>query len=668
MSHYDGKTFFKDIKKEGQDYSDDISESFPYTCLKIFWDDLSKDEIEDALQGLNTNDESIDAFFVDEQNSEINIVQCKSCASEKNKKALKKEWLSFLNDAPGKLENHDLIDNHSNARIKEIAEDYIKFKSKGYTVKLHFFHLGNADKNALNHYEDSIDYYGWERIKEEYQEYLSKIDRTEPPSIDIELAYDRMEPNFSKQHKTLVSIITGDEIVNLRQQYRYKLFDKNLRFGLGKNKINKGITKTAISEPENFYFFNNGITITSKGFRHRPTSGSLRIDYPQIINGAQTVNAIYEAFKELKNKLARKNPSCDADADAKKEFSRIKLLFRVIQDEEKDGKKTSVFEENVIRFNNSQNSIKETDFYANNPEQIKLQELFSKDGYFYETKRGDRKYLEAGKEEHNLLKMKKNEFENWEEKLDIEKMASIWMAYKVDPALDKIQKRNIFGYASDKYYDTVFKKAELITEDEVREMILAWNLFSLISEQSDIYGKTAKKGQIISKVLQFSEESNSANSFSNIRKIIEASFLFGSEVKKCFATPESFLIEKEELIQHIKKYHFFSMGKYMTLAITKLIIDECGYKNGLIQDTPLYKDKQFIKKYMIKPWLEVILDELLIKEYNDFERNVGSSLQTFYVRNSTWESMKKKLRSLKFEKDKPLNEIFPLDLSKTHNK
>ena len=199
-------------------------------------------------------------------------------------------------------------------------------------------------------------------------------------------------------------------------------------------------------------------------------------------------------------------------------------------------------------------------------------------------------------------------------------------------------------------------------------MILAWNLFSLISEQSDIYGKTVKKGQIISKVSQFSKETNSNVSFDNIRKIIEASFLFGSEVKKCFATPESFLIEKEELIQHIKKYHFFSMGKYMTLAITKLIIDECGYKNGLIQDTPLYKDKQFIKKYMIKPWLEVILDELLIKEYNDFERNVGSSLQTFYVRNSTWESMKKKLRSLKFEKDKPLNEIFPLDLSKAHNK
>ena len=425
MSHYDGKTFFKDIKKEGQDYSDDISESFPYTCLKIFWDDLSKDEIEDALQGLNTNDESIDAFFVDEQNSEINIVQCKSCASEKNKKALKKEWLSFLNDAPGKLENHDLIDNHSNARIKEIAEDYIKFKSKGYTVKLHFFHLGNADKNALNHYEDSIDYYGWERIKEEYQEYLSKIDRTEPPSIDIELAYDPMEPNFSKQHKTLVSIITGDEIVNLRQQYRYKLFDKNLRFGLGKNKINKGITKTAISEPENFYFFNNGITITSKGFKYKETNSSLTIKYPQIINGDQTVNAIYAAFNERKNKLARKGPSSDSGADAKKEFLRIKLLFRVIQDEEKDGKKTSVFEENVIRFNNSQNSIKETDFYANNPEQIKLQELFSKHGYFYETKRGDRKYLEAGKEEHNLLKMKKMNLKIGKKNLILRK----WLVY-----------------------------------------------------------------------------------------------------------------------------------------------------------------------------------------------------------------------------------------------
>ena len=47
----------------------------------------------------------------------------------------------------------------------------------------------------------------------------------------------------------------------------------------------------------------------------------------------------------------------------------------------------------LIRCNNTQNSIKETDFYANNSEQIEIQRLMSEQGFFYEIKRGDRKYL-----------------------------------------------------------------------------------------------------------------------------------------------------------------------------------------------------------------------------------------------------------------------------------
>ena len=407
MNNYSDKDFFKDMKKEVKEYSDNIPESFPYFCLKIFWDDLSKDDIEDAMQGLKTNDESIDAFFVDEKNKEINIIQCKSCISEKKKSALKKGWLSYLDGVLNKLEDHHFIDNHKNSQIKEIAEEYIKYKEQGYKPKSHFFHLGGADKNILSHYKDRIIYYGWDEIKNEYQEYLSKMDRTEPPSIDILLRYALIEPLIGNKHKTLVSIITGDEIVRLRQEYRYKLFDKNLRFGLGKNKINKGIMETAKGEPDNFYFFNNGITITSKGFKYRQTNSKLTIEYPQIINGAQTVNAIYAAFIEKKSEIARRYPDIDKDTTAKEFFKDIRLLFRIILDDEKDGKKTSDFEEKVIRYNNSQNSIKETDFYANEPEQIELQRLFSGFGYFYEIKRGDRKYLEESKEEHNLLKMKK---------------------------------------------------------------------------------------------------------------------------------------------------------------------------------------------------------------------------------------------------------------------
>ena len=652
------KDFFKALKKESKEYSDDITEGFPYFCLKIFWDSLSKDDIENALSGLRTNDESIDAFFIDEENKEINFIQCKSHESDTHCKALKKEWLSYLNDIENKLQDHRFIDDHKNERIKEIAKDYLIWSKKGFKPKKYFFHLGRGNKNILEHYDGKITYYGQNGIKDEYIEYLSKLDRTEPPEIEIKLAYNIIEPNISSKHKTLVSIITGDEIINLREKYRYKLFDKNLRFGLGHNKVNKSIIETALGESKNFYFYNNGITITSKGFKYKQVSHKLRIEFPQIINGAQTVNAIYEAFKNRENKLSRKN-MCDSNEDAKKEFENLKILFRIIQDSEKDGKKTSIFEEKVIRYNNTQNSIKETDFYANHPEQIRLQELFAQYGYFYEIKRGDRKYLESG-ETHNLLKKKKKDFKFWDEKIDIERLASLWMAYQLDPTLDKVQKSNIFGYAKDKYYDILFKDEDF-DEGDVKEMILALNLFDIIISQTEIYGNTIKKGQIISKISQIKKDDKSNKTFENIKQIIQDSLFLGKMVRKHCESIDMFFKNKEALLETIKDYQFFSQGRYLTLAIFALIIKKCEYLKPIIEAN-LFSNKKFIKDKIVAPWLKIILDDLMKKEFTNFNKEIGSSIKTFYGRTSTWESIQTRFDKLIYTRDQEFENIFPLNL------
>jgi len=652
------KDFFKAMKKEGLEYSEKFTESFPYFCIKIIWDNLSKDEIETALDGLVTNDESIDAFFIDEENREINIIQCKSCENEKKLRAVKKEWLSFLYVIEDKLKNNNFIDKHKNSRIQEIAKEYLIYKDKGYKTKLYFFHLGKKVEHSIKPYESKIDYFDYISIKDEYEEYLSKLDRTEPPSIEINIGFDRIEPNIST-HRTLVSIITGDEIIRLREEYRYKLFDKNLRFGLGLNKVNKEIINTASSEPKNFYFFNNGITITSKGFRYRQTNGKLKIEFPQIINGAQTVNAIYSAYKQKENRLGRTNLK-ESKEEARLSFKDIKVLFRIIQDEEKDGKKTTNFEKKVIRYNNSQNSIKETDFYANNKEQIELQRLFSKFGYFYEIKRGDRKYLDdRNKEVHNLLKISKKEFEFWDYKIDIEKLASFWMAYKIDPSLKSATKSHIFGYANDKYYNKLFKDKEL-TENDAKEMILAFHLFEIIIEQTGIYGNTIRKGQIISKISQIKEgENKSDDVYKNIKEIINNSLFFGQVVKKETNDKQIFFKEKENILTEVKKYHFFASGRYLTLAIFSLIIKKCDYLESIIE-SGVFDKEDFIKEKIVSPWLKIILDDLIGKEFENFKKEDGLSARTFYARASTWENIKKELEQLKYAKDKEIKEIFEL--------
>ena len=667
------KELFKVIRKESKDYSEDITEGFPYFCLKIFWDDLSEDDIKEALIDLKTNDESIDAFFIDGENKELHFLQVKSCKSEKQIKALKKDWLAYFNDVIKKLNDDQYIDNHKNEKIKEIAKDFKIYSKQGYKPRLHFFHLGRADKTILDYYDDII-YYDLEDILNQYNEYDSKRDRTEPPEIDLQLEFPGTEPNINQKHKTFVGVITGDELIRLRELYRYKLFDKNLRFSLGKNKVNKGIIETTKQEASNFYFYNNGITITSKGFKYKSTNNTLEIKFPQIINGAQTVNAIYSAYKEKENRLSRRNSS-DSDEEVKKIFSEIKLLFRVIADDSKDGKKTSVFEEKVIKYNNSQSSIKETDFYANNGEQIKLQEFFAEFGYFYEIKRGDRKYLDENtKEEHNLLKKKKSDFKYWDEKITMEKLASLWMAYyvcnvldkdNISPTLDKTKKGSIFGYSGDKYYDFIFEKEDKLSDEIVKEMILAYNLFETIEEQTEVFGNKIKTGQIIAKLPQINKDNDKStfilkeNLFDNVKKIINDSFIFNTTLKKQFDNKNIFFENKEAVTQKIREYQFFSMGKYLTLAIFKLILDKCEYTDEIIKAN-LFKDKAFIKEKIIKKWLPIILDDLIKVEYDKIKNDI-SNPKIFYQRNEVFGNIKKRFKRLHIDKDKEFKELFPLN-------
>ncbi len=659
-SHLDNKSFFKFIKKEAQDYANEITDSFPYFCLKVFWDSLSHEEINGALDGLNTNDDSIDGFFVDHENSQINIIQCKSIRSIKQLRSAKKEWFSYLNDVPKKLRDCEYINNHTNIRIKDIAEEFLRFSDKeGYQSQLWLFHLGHCSEEVRNLYQKDINYRGWEDIKEEYQEYTSKLEKTEPRSIEIALHHKHIAPDLSNRHRTFVSIISGDEIIRIRKEFRYKLFDKNLRFGLGKNKINTGICDTANDFPEMFYFYNNGLTITSKGFKYKENTKKLRIEYPQIINGAQTVNSIFTAFQQKKNQLARKYPSDDAENSAIEKFREVQVLFRVIQDDGKGVGEASNFERNVIRYNNSQNSIYETDFYANAKEQIELQKYFAKFGYLYEIKRGERKYLDEHKEKHSILGMRKTDFDNWNDKISIDKLASIWMAFKEDPTLGKVQKANIFRSDYSKSYKLIFDPQK-ICEDYVKEMILAFNLFELVANQTSIYGNAKTTGQILLKVSQYSEDSD-VKTLSNMKEIVTRSYLFGKILKRRFETKESFLEDKEKILKELQSFHFFSMANYLTIAVLRLILDKCGYTHGLIENSAYFGNKDFLERYIVGKWLKTIVDELIFEEYRKFHDSIGTSVKSFYNRAATWDQIQEAFGSLDFKLDKEYREIFPLE-------
>ena len=84
------------------------------------------------------------------------------------------------------------------------------------------------------------------------------------------------------------------------------LFDENVRDYLGETPVNKSIMSTIKHEPEMFSIRNNGITILvekvgagGNGFN------SLKLSNPQIVNGCQTCNVIYRAYKKDKNSITK---------------------------------------------------------------------------------------------------------------------------------------------------------------------------------------------------------------------------------------------------------------------------------------------------------------------------------------------------------------------------
>lgn len=176
----------------------------------------------------------------------------------------------------------------------------------------------------------------------------------------------------------LVCAIKGNELSAIyhRPGVGDNLFNANIRSALKKGTINKEIAKTAESKDgaEKFFFYNNGVTATCTDYEF-VSDNRIKTKNLQIVNGAQTVSSI---SRVLKNKP---NPN-------------LYVMLRLIATNEKYGHKTE-FANKLIRFQNTQNPVKDSDFFSNDDIQIWLSKnlpvMSEKSAirkFWYEHKRG----------------------------------------------------------------------------------------------------------------------------------------------------------------------------------------------------------------------------------------------------------------------------------------
>ena len=282
-----------------------------------------------------------------------------------------------------------------------------------------------------------------------------------------------IENSTSDKYSVYLSIISGDLLADLYDEYRDRLLEKNVRSFLQvKGTVNKGIRDTLRDEPEMFLAYNNGISVTAESVEivrdenGKPSISKIRD--MQIVNGGQTTASIFNAKKDKKNV-----------ADLSKVYVQMKLsVINPTEDIDEIVSKVSAFA-------NTQNKIQIADFSANDPFHRRVEELsrtiwtpaiggLKPINWFYERARGQ--YADMLSQETTTLRKKQfKETHPVFTKTDLAKYENTWdqLPFQVSEGAQKNFRRFTVRLSErkgqlpdEKYYQHLIAKAILFRRTE----------------------------------------------------------------------------------------------------------------------------------------------------------------------------------------------------------
>jgi hypothetical protein len=168
--------------------------------------------------------------------------------------------------------------------------------------------------------------------------------------------------------------VAASDLAQWLTGYQNRLLAPNIRMFLGATDVNEGMQSTLLTDPQDFWYFNNGVTALCRTIRKKPIGGNSRetgvfeCHDLRIVNGAQTCGAIAQAAQK------------DSDAVAK---ARVAIRLIELEHTPQD------FDRLVTRYNNTQNRIDRRDFVALDIEHERLRSELQLDGITYAFKSGE---------------------------------------------------------------------------------------------------------------------------------------------------------------------------------------------------------------------------------------------------------------------------------------
>jgi hypothetical protein len=617
---------FKDTSKkyfENDEYTD--INRFDRYILKLFIEDISDDDINSGLYGLGSNDGGVD--FCYEADGKVYLCQIKATNSYKCDNRIQVKDLDYFKNYTDNIKNKQWLNTKSQA-VKDIADTLYSIDNENI-VRM-FFIMGKVDDRHYSLAKDAkIQVYGWDDIYDKHNESMQKNNGEEYVSGDcyVECREDTSWQSFKHANNRYAyfGVIKAESLVKMHKDFGYTLYDQNIRYSLTSSKVNTQMKDTIVSKPSNFYFYNNGVTITcTKVGKPRKNNTELEIKNPSIINGAQTVNTIVNTTKQ----------------EHKDNIKDINILCRIIT--RADGDHT--FVQNLTRYNNTHNPVKEIDFLSKRAEQNALHSRFYNSGIFYEHRRGILNKKEIKED------IKKGIIESKVYKLNITKLMQIllscgyendgnhWIEQKPDVA--KCGVKNILTISinktrpSNEYFYYIFGKK--VTESKIKDIrneieSISQQRFTTILLCVKIFKAIEGNISIFEKCL------NIRNRYQNNQDELGIYQNLAIEIKN---SKPSFLSNRssDDLKTIFDAYYYIVDAKFLILTVVWYIIHKADNYQKLMSDM-----SQENINGIINNWFYQLLLTYFRGPCEDIEKN-KINFKNYFKKEQSWTDIQKEIK------------------------
>lgn len=366
----------EELEKSNKKVTDE--NAFEYLAMQFFCYKIKniKPKLYDIESSITNgpNDGGIDFVYYDDEESKVVLGQCKYTENMKLN-----DIISELNKMSSTVENFKKAYTGTyNKKLKtnlQNALDRLPDESVG-NVEYCIFTTSDINQNDVTnklhtennlYSKDMVSVYGVSEINSQIKELIEKAKTVNEYKIEIDYPHNVLQYETDNVSGIMVNM-SSESLVRMYDKFKDEgLFDLNIRKYIKNKTVDEGIKETLDKERDNFWFYNNGLTIACS--EYVLDGNKVKLYDFSIVNGGQTTNRIGN-YKGSNN-------------------DKFYLPCKIISIKNDDQKLYS----KIAEATNSQKPINPRDLKSNSPEMKMLQRWLGKEGVYLEIKRGEKKKL-----------------------------------------------------------------------------------------------------------------------------------------------------------------------------------------------------------------------------------------------------------------------------------